>query len=158
MNLKQSVEQGDETQGETNVRARTQTLRGGHDPAALGRLSGERRREKKTRRELYAEKDRLTVQARAAYALASVLTTEQLVKMTEALVSKATDPHSGHVGNSAAQLLFSLRDVVESEGDDTTGVRDFSKLTPKQRAVVRAALDRAALEIEALTEQGEASE
>ena len=50
----------------SNVRGRSTTLRGGHDPSTLGRLSGKARREKAHAREADAELDKLTLRARHA--------------------------------------------------------------------------------------------
>jgi hypothetical protein len=131
-----------------DVRARQRTLRGGHDPSELGRLSGQARREKARERALAVEHNELTVQARLAVAIAAELSYDELVQLIADLKERAHSG-SGHVANgAAAQLLGLARVAIETGVEDEVDGHDIANMTSAQRATYRAALDKVIAEME----------
>jgi hypothetical protein len=126
--------------GEEDVRVRPRTLRGGHDPSQLGRLSGESRRERKARREADAAHDRLTVQARLAVVTARRLTTAELDDLFLRALARAKG--DGHVANAAFQQVMSMALAAVTSSEDSIEGVDWSDMTPQQRATARAEIER----------------
>jgi hypothetical protein len=139
-----------------DARLRSQTLKGGHDPSELGRLSGEARREKARKRSEAAEHDALTVQARLGLAVAKLLTTAELERVISGLIERAKG--HGHAANAAASQILSLAAAAAGygeEADDIEGL-DPEDMTPAQRATYRAQLDRVIEEMEQRMANGDA--
>jgi len=125
---------------EPHVRRRSRTLRGGHDPSKLGRLSVKARRERAGSRGCDAEQSKLTLRARLAVIAASELDEEALRAVIRGLKHRAQG--DGHVANGAAKLLLELaRAAVEDEPveDDAVALED---MTPAQKAALLARIDR----------------
>ena len=93
--------QRQDEQGNTRVRTRSRSLKGGLDPAELGRKSGQARRERKARAERDAELDKLTVRARFATGLAGELTASNLRSVLQGLLQKAQEPARPRPGGQA---------------------------------------------------------
>jgi hypothetical protein len=124
----------------TNVRGRSRTLRGGHDPSNLGRLSGKARREKARQREADAELDRLTLRARLAVKGAQHLDAKTLDDVFSTLVSRAVG--DGHVANGAAKLLLDMaRAAVESDVTDPD-TKPLEEMSAEERIALYTALLR----------------
>jgi hypothetical protein len=136
----------------SDVRAHRRTLRGGHDPAELGRLSGERRRERKKQREEAAAYDALTVEARAAMAMAESFTYAHLVAALEALCDVAKKGNVTATRELRAWIELSTRLV--STADNTQGV-DWGSMTPQQRAAARAQIERRLAELAIHAQDGD---
>jgi hypothetical protein len=148
MDESSNAQDGEAYEAAKNVRARPRTLRGGHDPSELGRLSGQARREKARARALAVEHDELTVQARLAVAIAAELSYAELVQLIADLKERA---HSGggHVANgAAAQLLALARVAIDTGVEDEVDGHDIATMTSAQRATYRAALDKVIAEME----------
>ena len=142
MNDEGTSEQRQAKRRDAPVRARSRSLKGGLDPAELGRRSGRVRRERAAAAERDAELNRLTVQARLATAIAAKLTYADLAELIAGLVERAKG--NGHVANgAAAQLLAMARVASGDEGDADTEGMDYADMTPAQRAARRAELQRA---------------
>jgi len=131
-----------------DVLSRSRTLKGGHDPSELGRLSGEARREKANARRVAAEYDALTVSARMAMALASEATYERLSAVVGRTIEQAIEAE-GLVQVQAARLVVAMTQLAFSMEPDEDDGSDIENLTPEQRAVRRAALDKLIAEAEA---------
>jgi hypothetical protein len=131
-------------QQQDNVRPRQPTLRGGHDPAESGRLSGQKRRERRAARERDAELDALTVLARHSTVRAEKLTAGAMREAYDALLDLVRNG-TGHVRRQAAADLIKLASASELSGDDDdvdpAGL-SFSEMTPAQRAAARAVVER----------------
>jgi hypothetical protein len=103
-----------------------------------------RRRERKAHREAAALYDALTVEGRAATAMASSLTYQELCHALDALKQLA-------IGGSI-QALRELRAWIElstrlaGQQESTEGV-DWAEMTPAQRATARAAVEKRLREI-----------
>jgi hypothetical protein len=134
-----------------NVRDRSATLRGGHDPAELGKKSGEARRERAAARARAQEHDRLTVAARLALALATDLTYAELHAVIARTVRQAKEA-DGHVQIQAARTVIAWHELAARGGDDdeVDPIDDLASLTPEQRAVYRSVRERALREMEEL--------
>jgi hypothetical protein len=157
MNASSSDERGPAQGTGGNVQERSRSLKGGHDPAELGRKSGQARRERRESAARDAELDKLTVRARLAVGLAGELTTENLRAILASLVKRAQEP--GHVGTNAARLVMELAGKVteeQAEPDELGDDLQWSDMTPEQRAVARARADALAREL-GLVEDGENS-
>ena len=139
-----------------DVLSRSPTLKGGHDPSELGRLSGEARREKARKRLEAAEHDALTVQARLGLAVAKLLTTAELERVMSGLIQRAQG--DGHVANVAASQILSLAAAAAGYGEETDDIEglDPQDMTPAQRATYRAQLDRVIEEMEQRMANGDA--
>jgi hypothetical protein len=125
-----------------NVRECSATLRGGHDPAELGKKSGEARRERAAARARAAEHDRLTVQARLALALASKLNYADLQAIIDSTIQQAKNA-DGHVQIQAARTVLAWAELVAAGGDDDhVEGDDLASMTPAQRAVYRSVRER----------------
>ena len=105
-------------------------------PSEAGRISAERRRERKAEREAAAELDRLTVVSRFSVALARKASYADLEDVVGALVAEAKQGKT-----QAAALLLKYVEVLKGADDDApTDALDPEHMTPAQRAAVRADL------------------
>jgi len=134
-----------------NVRERSARLKGGHDPAELGRKSGRARRERAKERQAAAEYDALTVSARMAVALAREATYEKLSAVVRRTIEQAIEAN-GQIQIQAARVVMEMAQLAFSNEPDEDDGSDLEKLTPEQRAVRRAALDKLIAEAEAAIE------
>jgi hypothetical protein len=154
MNVERNVDRTKEDEARGDVRERRGTLRGGHDPVESGRLSGQRRRERKRAAEKAVEAaaldsthDRLAVTARLAVVTASELTVAELRQIVRDLKERARE--GGHVGNRAAELLLGMAQAAVNAADDDPEGKSWTEMTPAERAARRASLDRLIAEMEA---------
>jgi hypothetical protein len=102
--------------------------------------------------------DKLTVQGRLAYVIASRLTIQELTDVVDGLIRRPRG--GGHVANSAAAALISLaKAAADGAGDEETEGVAWADMSPAQRAAARAVLDREILRLAELPEtEGEPDE
>jgi hypothetical protein len=118
----------------TNVRGRSTTLRGGHDPSNLGRLSGKARREKARQRDADAELAKLTLQAQHAVEAQRVLG-GRLGDVYAGLLAIATGGQSEHARVSASKLLLDLARAAMAAPDNPDAT-PLEEMTPEQRVAL----------------------
>jgi hypothetical protein len=149
MNDEGTSEQRQEKRRDPTVGARSRSLKGGLDPAELGRRSGQARRERRRAAARDAELDKLTVRARLATGLAEELTTETLRQVLHNLATLARG--DGHVAVNAARLLMELaRKATDEDGqpDELLPDQAYEDMTKEQQAVARARADALARKLQ----------
>jgi hypothetical protein len=126
----------------SNVRGRSTTLRGGHDPSNLGRLSGKARREKAHARKADAELSKLTLRAQHAVTAQRKLGDGRLADIYDGLIQVALHGQSEHARVSACKLLLDLAQAaVEDEPTDPDS-KAFDDMTPAERIALYVRLDK----------------
>jgi hypothetical protein len=124
-----------------NVRGRPTTLRGGHDPSNLGRLSGKARREKAHAREADADLNKLALRARLAVIGAGQLD-------AQALTDVATGHDSGHVRVQASRLLLDLARASVEDAPEDPDSKPLVEMSPEEKVAMLARLDKALREMD----------
>jgi hypothetical protein len=117
---------------------------GGLTAAQAQARSAQRRRERKAHREAAALYDALTVEGRAATAMASSLTYQELCQALDALKQLATGGSIQALRELRAWIELSTR--LAGQQESTEGV-DWAEMTPAQRATARAAVEKRLREI-----------
>jgi hypothetical protein len=99
------------------------------------------RRERKAKREREAEIDKLTVAGRISTVLARELTFTEMTEIIRATLARAKG--EGQVANQAARVLVELIQLtgLDPRDEDPEGIR-WEDMTPQQRAVVRARVEK----------------
>jgi hypothetical protein len=120
----------------TNVRGRSRTLKGGHDPSELGRLSGTARREKARQRETDVELDKLALRARLAVIGAGKLDAAALQRVYDGLITRAQG--DGHVANGAAKILLDLARATVDDVVRDTDATPLEEMSMEERAALYA--------------------
>jgi hypothetical protein len=102
------------------------------------------RREKAAAQRARQAYDELTVEARAAMAMASSLTHDELAAVLDALVRKGKDGDAAAARELRQWVELSTRLI--GQADTTDGV-SWGDVTPQQRATARAEIERRLAEI-----------